>query len=55
MRCAASSSTAGRLVIPVGQSRRSQELLRITRRGDSFETEDLAAVRFVPLVGDEGW
>jgi protein-L-isoaspartate(D-aspartate) O-methyltransferase len=45
----------GRLVIPVGQSRHSQELLRITRRGDSFQTEDLAAVRFVPLVGDEGW
>ena len=46
----------GRLVMPVGVDREVQELVRVTRTGpDAFETEDLADVRFVPLVGDEGW
>ena len=46
----------GRLVIPVGIDRRVQELLRVTRVAeDHYETEDIADVRFVPLVGEEGW
>ena len=46
----------GRLVIPVGTHPRAQELVRVTRSlDDKFETEDLADVRFVPLVGKEGW
>ena len=46
----------GRLVIPVGADRGLQELVRVTRRGEhQFQTEDLADVRFVPLVGAEGW
>ena len=46
----------GRMVIPVGENREFQELLRVTRISETeFETEDLAAVRFVPLVGAEGW
>jgi protein-L-isoaspartate(D-aspartate) O-methyltransferase len=46
----------GRMVVPVGRSQRAQELLRITNRGDGkFEKEDLADVRFVPLIGEEGW
>ncbi len=46
----------GRLVIPVGASRSLQELVRITRMADAeYESEDLAGVRFVPLVGAEGW
>jgi protein-L-isoaspartate(D-aspartate) O-methyltransferase len=46
----------GRLVIPVGADREVQELLRITRRAaNEYQTEDLADVRFVPLVGAEGW
>ena len=46
----------GRLVIPVGSGRSYQELVRVTRVAeDEFETEDLVAVRFVPLVGEEGW
>lgn len=33
-----------------------QHLTRIRRTGeDSFEEEDLGAVRFVPLIGEEGW
>jgi protein-L-isoaspartate(D-aspartate) O-methyltransferase len=44
----------GRLVMPVGPSVHSQKLLRLTRTDeDCFETEELADVRFVPLV-DEG-
>jgi protein-L-isoaspartate(D-aspartate) O-methyltransferase len=46
----------GRMVIPVGENREFQELLRVTRVSETkFETEDLAAVRFVPLIGAEGW
>jgi protein-L-isoaspartate(D-aspartate) O-methyltransferase len=39
----------GRLVIPVGPER-EQQLVRITRRGDTFEREPLGAVMFVPLL-----
>lgn len=46
----------GRLVIPVGADRRLQKLLRITRLSEhEYQTEELADVRFVPLVGAEGW
>ena len=46
----------GRLVIPVGIDRRVQELLRVIRVSENqYETEDIADVRFVPLVGEEGW
>jgi protein-L-isoaspartate(D-aspartate) O-methyltransferase len=47
----------GRMVIPVGAiDRRTQELLRITRLSEQeFKTEELLDVRFVPLVGEEGW
>jgi protein-L-isoaspartate(D-aspartate) O-methyltransferase len=46
----------GRLVIPVGVDLRVQELLRVTRVSENdYKTEDIADVRFVPLVGEEGW
>ena len=46
----------GRLVIPIGSDPRLQELVRITRISeDEYKREDLADVRFVPLVGEEGW
>ncbi|MHB1219660.1 MAG: protein-L-isoaspartate(D-aspartate) O-methyltransferase [Alphaproteobacteria bacterium] len=46
----------GRLVIPIGTDPRVQELVRVTRVSeDEFEREDLADVRFVPLIGKEGW
>jgi protein-L-isoaspartate(D-aspartate) O-methyltransferase len=46
----------GRLVIPVGGDPRVQELVRITRTSQSeWKSEDLADVRFVPLIGEEGW
>jgi len=46
----------GRLVIPVGSNPRLQELVRVTRvAADDYEFEDIADVRFVPLIGEEGW
>jgi protein-L-isoaspartate(D-aspartate) O-methyltransferase len=46
----------GRLVIPVGSDPRIQELVRVTRLSEEkFKTEDIADVRFVPLIGEEGW
>ena len=44
----------GRLVIPVGD-RASQELVLVTRQGAGTHTQRLGPVRFVPLVGEEGW
>ncbi len=44
----------GRLVIPVGVNDH-QDLVAITRRGERFEEENLGPVRFVPLLGEEGW
>jgi protein-L-isoaspartate(D-aspartate) O-methyltransferase len=46
----------GRLVIPVGKTVGLQQLVRVTRIAeDEYEQENLASVRFVPLVGEEGW
>jgi protein-L-isoaspartate(D-aspartate) O-methyltransferase len=46
----------GRMVIPIGVERQSQELVRVTRLAkDEYRREDLADVRFVPLLGEEGW
>ncbi len=39
----------GRLVIPVGREKGSQELRLIQRQGDEFHTQVLEAVNFVPL------
>ncbi len=46
----------GRMVIPVGPKETFQELVRITRKGEEeYSQEKLCEVRFVPLVGAEGW
>ena len=46
----------GRMVIPVGRDKAIQELIRVTRLSENeFRSEDLADVRFVPLIGAEGW
>ncbi len=44
----------GRLVIPLSVDAH-QDLMVIRRCGERFEEEDLGAVRFVPLMGEEGW
>jgi protein-L-isoaspartate(D-aspartate) O-methyltransferase len=46
----------GRLVIPIGSDPKIQELVRVIRlSADEYRQEDLADVRFVPLIGTEGW
>ncbi len=46
----------GRLVIPVGADQLAQELVRVTRISrDTYRSEDIADVRFVPLIGEQGW
>jgi len=46
----------GRLVIPVGAHQSRQQLLRVTREGETtFRQEALGVVRFVPLIGAQGW
>ena len=46
----------GRLVMPIGKTTWYQQLVRVTRVAEAeFATEDLAPVRFVPLIGQEGW
>ena len=45
----------GRLVIPVGETPRAQQLLCLERTNGRIRQIDLGAVRFVPLIGEEGW
>ena len=46
----------GRLVLPVGEDPDHQELVRVTRRKAGVDdVQRLGAVRFVPLVGAQGW
>jgi protein-L-isoaspartate(D-aspartate) O-methyltransferase len=46
----------GRLVIPVGTTPRMQELMRVTRTGQTqYREDELGGVQFVPLIGAQGW
>jgi protein-L-isoaspartate(D-aspartate) O-methyltransferase len=44
----------GRLLIPIGD-RDEQMLVLYTKRGGRLERRDITPVRFVPLIGAEGW
>ena len=44
----------GRLVIPTG-NRTSQELIKITKRGQRYVEKNLGGCRFVNLIGVHGW
>jgi protein-L-isoaspartate(D-aspartate) O-methyltransferase len=44
----------GRLVIPVG-AHTEQQLIAVERHGQEVREQHLGPVRFVPLVGSEGW
>jgi protein-L-isoaspartate(D-aspartate) O-methyltransferase len=49
-------AVGGRLVIPVGAGRELQRLVRIRRLSpDDYHREELESVRFVPLIGEQGW
>lgn len=46
----------GALVMPVGEPGAVQTLVRVTRTGaEEWAREDLCQVRFVPLIGAQGW
>ena len=44
----------GRLLIPLGD-RQGQVLALFTKRGSALDRQDVAPVRFVPLLGTHGW
>ena len=49
-------AVGGRLVIPVGSFSTFQMLVRVRRVSEhDYRTEELCGVRFVPLIGAEGW
>jgi protein-L-isoaspartate(D-aspartate) O-methyltransferase len=44
------------IVMPIGQPGWPQELVKVTKRADgTVERQNLGGVRFVPLIGEEGW
>jgi protein-L-isoaspartate(D-aspartate) O-methyltransferase len=46
----------GRIVMPVGEPSFIQKLIKVTKGpAGKLITEDLGGVRFVPLIGEEGW
>ena len=46
----------GRLVMPIGDPGGIQELVKVTKQeGGVLRQENLGGVRFVPLIGEEGW
>ena len=47
---------SGCLVMPVGGPGWVQKLVKVTKAADgSLQQSDLGGVRFVPLIGEEGW
>ena len=46
----------GRIVMPIGRPGWAQELVKLTKQEDgTLKQENLGGVRFVPLIGEEGW
>lgn len=45
----------GRLVVPVGDSREAQRLIRVIKYERGTKIEDHGACAFVPLIGQHGW
>jgi len=46
----------GRLVMPIGDPSSVQELVKVTKQENGIlKQESLGQVRFVPLIGEEGW
>jgi protein-L-isoaspartate(D-aspartate) O-methyltransferase len=46
----------GRIVMPLGSPGWVQELVKVTKQDDGLlRQENLGGVRFVPLIGEEGW
>ena len=45
----------GKLVIPVGDDQKTQELVRVTRADGGYHRENCGPCAFVPLIGKHGW
>ena len=45
----------GRLVIPIGETRESQKLVRVIKTETSPKVEEHGPCQFVPLIGQHGW
>lgn len=45
----------GRLVIPIGENPKTQDLVRVTRTESGYEKENCGPCAFVPLIGEHGW
>ncbi len=45
----------GRLVIPVGETRESQRLMRVIKTASGNKIEEHGPCQFVPLIGQHGW
>ena len=49
-------AVGGVLVMPLGEADSVQKLVKVSRVSENdYEQEDLGPVRFVPLIGREGW
>ncbi len=48
-------TVGGRLVIPVGEDKKSQQLIRVTRTDTGSTMENFGPCAFVPLIGKHGW
>ncbi len=49
-------AAGGRIVMPVGDPGGIQHLVKVTKGKDGrLQQSDLGGVRFVPLIGEEGW
>jgi protein-L-isoaspartate(D-aspartate) O-methyltransferase len=47
--------TGGRLVIPIGDTRESQRLVRVIKTESGHKVEEHGPCQFVPLIGQHGW
>lgn len=47
--------TGGRLVIPIGETRDSQKLIRVIKTETGHKIEEHGPCQFVPLIGQHGW
>ena len=45
----------GRLIVPVGEQRDSQKLVRVIKTEGTPQIEEHGACQFVPLIGQHGW
>src|SRR2546421_7420695 len=45
----------GRLVVPIGQNRESETLVRVIKTEKGSSSEDHGGCQFVPLIGQHGW